>query len=45
MASAHPSDAGTVEFPEEFRAWLEFLEYADPDAFVLFQRQADVSLP
>jgi hypothetical protein len=34
----------TVDFPEEFAAWLEYLEIADPHAYRLFQAQADIDL-
>jgi hypothetical protein len=34
-----------IDFPQEFRAWLEYLELADPDAYQLFREQADIDLP
>jgi hypothetical protein len=36
--------AETVEFPEEFRAWLEYLEIADPNAYQLFQQNAEIDI-
>jgi hypothetical protein len=33
-----------VVFPDEFRAWIEYLELADPHAYQLFLDQADIDL-
>lgn len=41
LASA---SAISIEFPDEFRVWLEYLEHADPHAFSLFQQAADIDL-
>lgn len=30
------------DFPEEFHAWLQYLEYADPDAYALFLEAAGI---
>lgn len=33
-----------IEFPDEFRGWLEYLGHADPHAFSLFQQAADIDV-
>ena len=34
----------SVEFPEEFQAYLEFLEVAEPESYALFHRAADIGI-
>lgn len=42
--SAGQGSTSTIDFPAEFRAWLDYLEYADPDAHQLFVREAGIDL-
>lgn len=48
MAMPSPTGAGrtaTIDFPEEFRVYLEYLELADPESYALFVHHAELTLP